>query len=284
VKLSAVMPCLDAQATIATQLDALSRQRWQPGWELVIADNGSNDATRAIVDRYGDRLPLRVVDASGRRGDGHARNVGAAAAGGSVLVFCDADDEVGDGWLEAIARALGEHEVVASLAETGKLNEPWARAARDENPEGLPRLPFPPHLPFGSTYGLGVRREVHERVGGFDESLAALADVDYTIRLQLAGATIGFEPAAVVHYRQRDTLGGIHRQARMYARDFACLQKRYADGPVGRSWTWPARGWLGLLRALPEVRDRAGRARLAWLAGWQLGRIEGSVRYGVLAV
>jgi glycosyltransferase involved in cell wall biosynthesis len=284
MKLSVVMPCLNAEATIATQLEALARQRWRPDWELVVSDNGSTDDTLAVVADYRPRLPLRIVDASDRQSDGHARNEGARAATGDVLVFCDADDEIGDGWLEALAEALGKHDVVAARAEMGKLNEPWTRAAREESPSGLPRLPFPPHLPFASTYGLGVQREVHDRVGGFDESLRALADVDYTVRVQLAGFAIAFEPAAVVHYRNRDTLRGIHRQARLYARDFARLQTRYAKGPIGRRWLWPARGWLGLMRALPRIRDRGGRARLAWLAGWQFGRIEGSLRYGVLAV
>src|SRR3712207_4277359 len=86
LKLSVVIPCLNAASTIAVQLAALSRQSWPGEWEVIVADNGSTDRSRRIAESYGDRLPgLRVVDASDRRGQAHARNLGAAAATGDAF-------------------------------------------------------------------------------------------------------------------------------------------------------------------------------------------------------
>jgi hypothetical protein len=44
------------------------------------------------------------------------------------------------------------------------------------------------------------------------------------------------------------------------------------------------RGWKPILHALPSVHRRAGRAKLAWHLGWQVGRFVGSARYRVLAL
>src|SRR6266545_10527 len=107
MKLSVVVPCFNSAKTIAIQLEALANQTWSEPWEVIVADNGSTDSSVAIAESYKKRLPhLRIVDASDRRGAGHARNVGAAAAAGDLLAFCDADDEVAPGWLSAMGQAL----------------------------------------------------------------------------------------------------------------------------------------------------------------------------------
>jgi glycosyltransferase involved in cell wall biosynthesis len=103
MKLSVVIPCLNAADTIATQLEAVANQKWSETWEVIVSDNGSTDNTLSIVKEFSDRIfNLRIVDASGRKGVAHAYNTGAKAAVGESLVFCDADDEVASGWLAAM--------------------------------------------------------------------------------------------------------------------------------------------------------------------------------------
>jgi GT2 family glycosyltransferase len=113
-----------------------------------------------------------------------------------------------------------------------------------------------------------------------------LFDTDFSVRAQLAGFRFVLVRDAVVHYRYRTSLGAIHRQARGYSEQMARLQRRYkADGNrVAGQRTWLVEGWKPVLRTLPRTYSRAGRARLAWLLGWQVGRYVGSVRYRVLAV
>jgi Glycosyl transferase family 2 len=83
-RISVIVPARDPAATIGGQLAALAAQRYEGSWEVIVADNGSADAT--VADRWIGRIPgLRVVDASGRRGASHARNVGIAASRGDFL-------------------------------------------------------------------------------------------------------------------------------------------------------------------------------------------------------
>ena len=111
--LTVVIPAYNEAPRIERQLGALATQRYDGPWEVVVGDNGSTDDTRARAEAWRDRLPVRVVDASHRRGAAAARNQAVAHAAGDGLLFCDADDAVADGWLEAHAAALGNGDLVA---------------------------------------------------------------------------------------------------------------------------------------------------------------------------
>src|SRR5437763_781538 len=128
LKLSVVIPCLNAAATLGVQLAALAAQGWEGDWEVVVADNGSTDGSQAVAESYRSRLRgLKLVDASDRRGQAHARNLGAAAATGDAYFFCDADDEVAPGWLAALAGEIAKHDFVACRYDNETLNPVWVR-------------------------------------------------------------------------------------------------------------------------------------------------------------
>jgi glycosyltransferase involved in cell wall biosynthesis len=284
--LSVVVPVLDAADVVSGQLEALASQEWSRPWELVVADNGSTDDTIAIVERYRDRVPaLRVVDASDRRGQAHALNVGVREARAEAVAFCDADDEVAPGWVAAMGEALERDSFVACRSEAGKLNDAWVGETREPQPTGaLSTVPFPPFAPYAGSGGLGVTRAVHERLGGFDESMQALFDVDYCLRAWEAGIELELVPAALLHYRYRTGWAATFRQARIYAEQMARVQRTHEDkGARPRGRPWLLRGWKPVVSALASVHRRGSRAKLAWLLGWQVGRYVGSVRYRVLA-
>jgi GT2 family glycosyltransferase len=289
--LSVVIPAKNAAATLGEQLGALAEQEAAGlAWEVVIADNGSTDATRAVAASFSDRLPaLRVVDAAERPGAAHARNVGARAAHGDRLAFVDADDVVECGWLTAVARALDEHPFVACRYDTALLNDPaTADALGHAQRDGLMTYDYPPYLPHAGGSSLAVRRQHHEAVGGFDEAYPALEDTDYCWRLQLAGVPLAFARDAVVAIRLKSGAGALFRQGRHFGRHNVLIYRNYrsrADRPMPRL---PVAGGLArwaklLLRAPLAVWRRADRARWIWQLGWRLGRIEGSMAYGVWA-
>lgn len=282
---SVVLACRDAERHLDRQLEALARQRCELPWELVVSDNGSTDGTLVLVERYRDRLPrLVVVDSSARRGPAAARNEGVLAASGSVLLFCDADDEVAPGWLAAMARALGEHGLVAARLEHDRLNEPWTVRARNLQP-GLLQTD-PPFLPYTFCAALGVRRDVHEALGGFDETyLDGGEDRDFCYRAQLSGLPLVLVPDAVVHYRHRRGALAMYRQARGYAHGQVRLYGAYRHLGLGRPPVPQALvSWLVTpVKLVPALRSRESLA--LWMArlGWRVGRLQASVRHRVWA-
>ncbi len=258
-KLSVVVPALNAAGTIGTQLDALAAQEWSEPWEVLVVDNGSTDGTDAVAEGYADRLPgLRVVRVA-ERGQAKALNAGVAASSAEAVAFCDADDQVAPGWVAAMGKALGEDEFVAGRADDELLNEPWQRAARASQPlDRSPTVLFLPDVPYAGSNVIGVRRETHERLGGFDESMAALFDVDFSIRAHEAGIELRFVPEAVVHYGYRDTWLGTFEQARSYGYANVFLQHKHR-ALVRRPGLvrWLLGGWKPIVRALPGRRSRA---------------------------
>jgi len=96
---SVVVPVRQGARTLGEQLEALSRQTYSGEWELIICDNGSTDGTRGRALAWQGALPLRIVDASAKKGVAHARNVGIEATRGAYVLICDADDVVDPaGW------------------------------------------------------------------------------------------------------------------------------------------------------------------------------------------
>jgi glycosyltransferase involved in cell wall biosynthesis len=277
---SVIVPCYNAAATLAEQLDALSSQGWNGPWEVVVADNGSADGSVQVAASYVGRLPgLRILDASQHRGAAYARNEGVRAVRGEHLAFVDADDVVGGGWLAAIAGALERHEFVASRFDLSRLNR-WAPS----HPQavGLQRAGYAPFLTHAGACGLAVRRTWHERVGGFDEALPGLEDTDYCFRVQARGAELHFVPEAVVHVRERPSARGLFRQMNDRAYSATVLARRYAPTPNGippGEWSPFLRDWFSQLKWTFKLRHRNDWQHWAHHLGWLVGLMRGSLEF-----
>lgn len=286
--LSVVIPSYNTAATLSQQLEALTHQDPCPEpWEVVVSDNGSTDDTLLVVERYRSRLSrLTLVDASARRGAGFVRNMGVKAATGDKLAFCDSDDLVAKDWVAKMSQALDRHDFVAGRMEGERLNAPWMLKTRQcPQEEGLQPYHYPPFLPHAAACNLGVKRCWHEAAGGFDESLPRLQDTDYCWRLQLMGVELHYAPEVLVHYRFRESLSGMFRQARLWGEYNVLLYKRYrAVGMPGLSWQVGLTEWLSLLRQMRRIRNKTSYARWLWRLGWRLGRLYGSLKYQTFAL
>jgi glycosyltransferase involved in cell wall biosynthesis len=277
MKLSVVMPVFNEAPLIDHQLGALARQQYAGAWELVVADNGSTDSTRARAEAWADRLPVRVVDASARRGCGPARNIGVEDATGDALLFCDADDVVDAGWLAAHATVLADVGLSGGAIVFFD-DEPDPRAAIPARPPTL--LGW---LPYAQGANCGVRREAYDAVGGFNEANPYAEDVEFSWLVQLAGFAFRYTPEAVVFKRNRGTARDRFAQSYRYGKCDVDMYRRYRDrGASKADASSVARTYLGLVARLPglgspEVKDR-------WLrqAGRRAGRLVGSLQERVL--
>jgi glycosyltransferase involved in cell wall biosynthesis len=118
-RLSFVIPARNEEALIGEVVEAILRavarasgisrdDLWLPDspFEVLVADDGSEDATPAIVARFGESAGVRLVPCGGRS-SAAARNTGAKATSGRVLCFVDADTIVPE---TAVERILELHE------------------------------------------------------------------------------------------------------------------------------------------------------------------------------
>lgn len=278
---SVIIPVYNGAKTLEGQLEALARQRYPERWEVVVADNGSDDGTVGLVSEWAVRLAgLRLVDASHRRGSAVARNAGVAAAGGDFLAFCEADDEVTETWLASLVRAGQSSDMVGGYLDPIPLNDPRSRTMRPPFP---PRDRLPVHLnflPYAIGANCGVWRHVLEAVGGWNESYEwGGGDVELSWRVQLASYTLHFAPQAIVRYRFRSTLRATSRQFLGYGQTHARLYREFRRHGVPRAGLRETVGpWVWLFLHLGDLASRSRRDLWVCKLSYNSGRLRGRIR------
>lgn len=285
IELSVVIPAFNAALTIGEQLEALVAQTWAGSWEVVVADNGSTDETARIVEHFASaHSRIRLIDAGAVPGASHARNCAVHAARGTSIAFCDADDIVSDRWVSSMGEALREHVFVTGPQEFKRLNPEWLWGVYGARPAKELQI-FEGIFPFGPSANLGVRRNVFDEIGGFDIAISPYEDIDVCFRLWLDEVRLVFVPDAVVHYRYRQDLRSLWKQAVSYGSAAPAMSKKLARARRETPSRWIGiKRWLWLVRRAPSLRTRAGRARWIVVAGTSAGRLVGSARVGQLVL
>ncbi len=279
---SVIVPARNQATLLRHQLCALGSQTYEGAWEVVVADNGSTDQTVALARDWASRFPsLRVVDASERIGVNRARNAGARAARGELLLFCDADDEVTPEWIDRMVDAARWYDLVGGRLDRQTLNDPVSAAWRiplqdDGLPVGLNFLEYS----LGANFGIWAA--VLREIGGWNEDYSGgCDDVELCWRAQLSGYRLGFAREAVIRYRYRAELIAMARQVYWYGfaepllhRDF----REYGLPPHGLGRHISELLWLAS-RAWNIAWSRELRGRWTCYASYWAGRACGSLNH-----
>ena len=185
---SFVVTCHNLGAYLGETLDSVSAQTVQD-FEIVIVNDGSTDGATCRLLAAVSRPRTRVVHIE-RRGLPGARNVGVGHAVGRYLCMVDADDILEPTYLE---RSLQEFESRPDLAFASH----WLRAFGEETWDWTPTdCGFPALLHANTLNGAALmRRELFERVGGFDETMVdGCEDWEFWIRVGRGGLPGGDYP------------------------------------------------------------------------------------------
>lgn len=182
-------------------------------WELIVVDDGSPDDTADVARTVADRV-LRVAD--GPRGPAHARNMGARAAVGTVLVFIDADVVVAPHTLRGFAVHF-RAEPTLGAAFGAYDDAPSDSGFFSQYRNLLHRYVHTLHPGDADTFWAGcgaVRRDTFLAVGGFDAvsyPRPQIEDIELGYRLREAGARILLDPDLQGKHLKRWTFGNMVR-------------------------------------------------------------------------
>jgi glycosyltransferase involved in cell wall biosynthesis len=278
-EISVVIPVRNGMPWLEEQLQAVVHQRCEEAWEVVVSDNGSTDQSVSFVEELiAQGRPIRLVDASEVYGPGATRNVGVKAAKGGLIAFCDADDVVQPGWLQACVRSLAEAEATAGLSDYWSLNGlPVPEPAIPRPPPAKAQFGF---LDAAMSSNLAVRREVFEQLDGFDEALMVGEDTDLCWRIQLSGYRFALSDAVVAR-RERSTVSDVFKRYVAYGRCGPVLYRRHKSSGLKSEPRAAFRAWAWLLLSLPRLRRSEFRITWVEIAGWRCGRLLESVKQGV---
>ena len=234
---SIVVAARNAERTLGACLTSLRRLHY-PRFEIIVVDDGSDDATAAVARSFAVRL-LRTA----HRGLSAARNLGIRAASGEIIAFIDADATADVHWLHYLVGALRS----SGAAAVGGPNFPppadsMLRAAIAAAP-GQPREVFADAQRLAQLCGcnMAIAKSALDGIGGFDDDFVAAGDdVDLSWRLRQHHFILAAAPGAVVLHERRATLRAYLAQQIGYGRAEALLAAKRSAYPAsisaGAAW------------------------------------------------
>lgn len=281
--ISVVMPVKDGGPDLARCLEALDRQAVDEEVEVVVVDSGSTDGSVALARQHGAAVHEVAPD---RFNHGAARNLGAGAARGDVLVFTVQDAVAADDrWLASLVAPLRADPAIGGVygrqlphpgarpPEVWFLNfvygpAPRRQAARTPDQLSMDETMF-------SNVNSAMRRSAWEPLR-FAEDIIMSEDHDWVRRALLEGWTIAYEPRAAVRHSHPYTMADAFRR---FFDSGASADRAYLAGQeharavLRRAALRYARGEIGWLLRTGQARwiPYTVAYELAKWAGLQLG-------------
>jgi lipopolysaccharide/colanic/teichoic acid biosynthesis glycosyltransferase/GT2 family glycosyltransferase len=281
-RISVIVPAYNATRLLPVCLAALNRQTCLPG-EIIVVDDGSTDDTAEQARCCGARVLCQP-----NQGPAAARNAGARAARGDLLLFTDADCEPDPHWIEQLAAPFRD-PALAGARGTYRTRQ-RSRVARfvqqeyEHKYEHMARcMARQGTVDFVDTYSAAYRRDVFLNNGGFDSAfkVPSVEDQEFSFRLARKGYNLAFVPGAAVWHQHDETLGeyvarkfgiGYWKAAllrwlpeKTWADSHTPASQRVQMACLGLLGLGIAGGALGLLTALAWLATPAWLAALAGL-------------------
>lgn len=274
---SVVVVCWNAADVLRRCLEGLFAQDYA-NREIVVVDDGSDDATAEVAQDAAARGELSFVRSPRNRGCPSARNLGLAHVSGEIVAFIDADGFATPQWLGEVVKAFGEDPQIGGIASTvffddnpmvingagGIVNrQGWAAdLSMNESYEDA-SLAAEALYPMGC--GMAIRREALARVGPFDDQmLNYYDDVDYGTRLWRAGYRVAVAADAWIDHGFGAAGGDSARKRLLCERHRMRVVLKHAPARSLAAWArWEARD---LRSATMAVRVQKLRS-IGWNAG-----------------
>jgi GT2 family glycosyltransferase len=226
------------------------------GLEIVIVDNGSVDATAAVVDAF-ERPENVTIRYLSERTPGKARaiNLGIRSATGDVVAFVDDDIIVDERWATTIVEAFKTHSSMAGLGGRVELFNPQDQHVTlrtRKEPLLVARTEFLPFNPPILGCNMAFLTSAVRQIGLFDDNLGpgsvigCADDLDFVYRALRAGLEIRYLPEVLVYHNHgRSTASQVREVQRRYVKGRGAFYYKFANDRQVRSW------------ASREIRSRA---------------------------
>ena len=259
MKVSVIIPTLNAERWIARQLDSLLAQTIDA--EMIVIDSGSTDATCSLIRARADRV--RLLEIPNEEFDhGGTRDYALRQSTGDIVCFLTQDAlPIDERCLEKLLAAFSAPDVAAVYGRqiaypdapeyerlTRMFNYPdQLRVWREED---IPRFGVKAY--FFSDVCSAYRREAYLAVGGFDAPILSNEDMMMAAKLLHAGYALAYAPEAAVYHSHCYTL----RQEYWHNVRIGRVMEQYRDRLSGAKAD--AEGWR-MLRFVGGGLAREGR-------------------------
>ncbi|WP_157538232.1 glycosyltransferase family 2 protein [Kitasatospora azatica] len=252
---SVIMPVLNEERHLRTAVRRILEQEYAGAMEVVIALGPSTDRTDAIAAELAAEDPrVRTVpNPTGRTPAG--LNAAIRASSHPIVVRVDGHGLLTPGYIATAVRLLGEMDaanVGGIMHAEGETEWEKAVAAAMTAKIGVGNAAFHTGGLAGpaETVYLGVfRREVLEKLGGYNEEFIRAQDWELNYRIRQDGGLIWFTPQLKVTYRPRPSVRALAKQYKDYGR-WRRVVTRYHRGSVNLRYLAPPAALLAVLLGL----------------------------------
>jgi GT2 family glycosyltransferase len=220
-KISIVTPVYNTKpAELEAALDSVLRQSY-PNWELCICDDGSSEpAIRQMLERYvALDARIKVHYATERGGISRASNLAWATATGDFIALLDHDDMLAPHALAYVCEAINQNPSSDLFySDEDKIDERGTRFDPFFKPDWSPDLILSENY---VCHLLVVRRDLADKLGGFNSAFDGSQDYDLVLRASEEASRIYHIPKVLYHWRAgaASTASGIENKS--YAIDAA---------------------------------------------------------------
>jgi len=211
---SIIIPSFNSRDLIVKCLNSVLETNY-PNFEVIIVDDLSNDGTyEFLIRRYSSNTEITVIRNDEKKGPSGTRNNGIKKAKGKYIAFIETDMLVDAGWLNPLVAALEKNQklgaVQSKVLDINQKDKIQTMGVK-YNPHtfwvispdsGLDKNWNPNNLEMGTgAVGSLIRKEVIERIGGFDEKLIHnIDDVDFGWRIWLTGYDVVTIPSSITYH------------------------------------------------------------------------------------
>ncbi|GEM_PF-1071037 len=231
MKVSVIIPTLNEEKNIGRLLDSVNASKY-PDKEIVIVDGGSSDSTVEIARSRG----ARVVKETGNKCPANAKNLGAKAAKGEVLLYLDADTHsISPNFIKDGMKEFSKREVIGVAPNNKRhLGTFWSKALYHSRTlfRWIENLAATGKTSLESNkisyFPNFVRRDVFFKVGGYD--IDGLEDQGFYKRYRQFEEKNRKKTVYIgkceLYSQEPGTLGSILRQTKWYGRVFVISNKK----------------------------------------------------------
>jgi glycosyltransferase involved in cell wall biosynthesis len=253
---SIIIPCFNAEATIAETIESALAQTWQ-AIEIIVVDDGSTDRSAEILRRFSARIR---IESGPNRGASAARNSGTALASGAFIQYLDADDLLAPDAVATRIAALDKTDADVAYGDwqrfdtaadgSRRLGEAVARRIEDidDDVETACATAF-----WAPPAAILYRRRIVDAIGNWNERLPVIQDARFLFDAAHLRARFIHVPGITAFYR--------HAASSLSRRDEGRFMRDIYRNGVEIQLLWEAEGPLTPKRkaALAGIFDMTAR-------------------------
>lgn len=209
MKIAVTIGIYNEEKNIRTLIKRLLRQTRRPD-EIIVVDDGSQDQTRTIIEKYAKKYPFIKYYFQQNKGPAAARNRAWKNSSCDICIVTDGDCVPKKDWLERLTKPLlnGKNKKIGACAGFYKTLNKKNILARfvDLEYRYIYRKKMK-YVNVHGTYSLAVRKNILEKFQGFDENYQKPSGEDFDLCLKIAkNYKIRLLKKAIVGHRQPEKI------------------------------------------------------------------------------